>query len=159
MTPSGSPWWYSGDDEDLNPPRTTDDEPEAAADQAPAEPAPTDEEPARTDDGAALDWTALAVGAQRLVDWASERLLAPHAEHVDPGEHPDCVVCRTQLLLGERGASGTARDVDDDGAFGDPAGADNEPRGSAGEPVVTWIPILDGDVGGEDPPVPSRPSV
>jgi hypothetical protein len=27
--------------------------------------------------------------------------MAPHAEHADPAEHPDCMVCRTVTLVGD----------------------------------------------------------
>ena len=75
------PWWVSGGEEAVEPS---------------PEPKP---------DGA-LDWGSLATGAQRLVDWATERVMGPHAEHQDPSAHPDCMVCRAMLLIGESGATG-----------------------------------------------------
>lgn len=42
---------------------------------------------------------ALMSSAQQLVEWASELVLAPHAEHDDPAEHAECLICRGQQLL------------------------------------------------------------
>ncbi|MDP1876099.1 MAG: hypothetical protein Q8M17_00870 [Actinomycetota bacterium] len=93
------PWWYSGDEEPVEPTRDS------------------------------LDWSALAAGAQRLVEWATERVVAPHAEHDDPREHPDCVMCRALALMADRpGTASTTRSA-------------TAPDG------IAWIPIL-----GEDPP-------
>ena len=36
-----------------------------------------------------------------LVGWAADRVLAPHAEHDDPREHPSCLLCRAQRFMGE----------------------------------------------------------
>ncbi|MDI1288986.1 MAG: hypothetical protein PSX37_03420, partial [bacterium] len=63
MSEPGTPWWYSGGGE----------EPESKPD-GPSLPN--------------LDWSSLASGAQRLVDWATDKVMAPHAEHSDPREHP-----------------------------------------------------------------------
>ncbi|MDO8307130.1 MAG: hypothetical protein Q7V58_02085 [Actinomycetota bacterium] len=115
------PWWYSGDEGVGEPPSA------AAAPEDPAAAAPADRpvEPARD----SLDWSALAAGAQRLVEWATERVVAPHAEHDDPREHPDCVMCRALALMADRPgtASSTRSETVPDG--------------------IAWIPIL-----GEDPP-------
>lgn len=78
------PWWYSGEDDGVP------DEPESSTSES---------------DGAApnggMDWSMLMMGAAKMVDWATERVMAPHAEHQDPAEHPQCVVCRTILLVGD----------------------------------------------------------
>lgn len=116
MSAERTPWWYSGGVEDAGTEHVVAD---------------TDTgQDAGEESQDSLDWTALAVGAQRLVDWASERLLTPHAEHTDPRANPGCVVCRTQLLLGE---SGSAAPPD-----ADPAAAPDRAM-----PVVEWIPIVD----------------
>ena len=81
-----TPWWYSGDEPEPRP----DEQPEPSP-----EPSGTDEQPA------SLDWGALVAGAARMVDWATSTVMAPHAEHGDPEQHPDCVVCRTLVLVGE----------------------------------------------------------
>ena len=107
MSEPGTPWWYSGG----------------------ASEGSDDSEPEKKGDGPSLpnlDWTALASGAQRLVDWATEKVMAPHADHSDPREHPQCPVCRTMLLIGERPATPT-----DDAA----AAAQPEDR-------IEWIPIM-----------------
>jgi hypothetical protein len=69
----------------------------------------------------------LVTGAQRMMDWATEKVLAPHAEHEDPSQHPDCMVCRAVSLVGS--ASG--------GPEAAPAEVPDPPRG------ITWIPIRD----------------
>ena len=69
-----------------------------------------------------MDWTALVAGAARMVDWATERVMAPHAEHDDPAEHPDCMVCRTVTLIGDPVGlmtSGPRRSTDDEDAAQD----------------------------------------
>lgn len=131
MTEEGErrPWWYSGDDSD-------------GAEGTGAEPEPVDglvEETVEgpdhgtddTDGEAApgMDWTLLVAGAQRMVDWATERVMAPHAEHGDPAEHPQCVVCRTLVLVGD--SSGMAPTDPDEGV---------EETGGEPEPIA-WIPI------------------
>jgi hypothetical protein len=104
-----APWWYSGDEEPAG-------EPEGAT-SGPSDAGPTP---------GGLDWSTLIAGAQRMVDWATDRVMAPHAEHEDPAAHPDCVVCRTIVLVGDSG-SGPA----------EPAA----PPTSA--PSITWIPVRD----------------
>jgi hypothetical protein len=105
-----APWWYSGGEE----PGAPDGGPSAASS--------SDTGPA----GGGVDWTALLAGAQRVVDWATDRVMAPHAEHEDPAAHPDCVVCRTIVLVSDSG-SGPA----------EPA------TPSATAPSITWIPVRD----------------
>lgn len=61
-----------------------------------AEAAQAHEEPAA---GTGMNIGALMAGAQQLVEWASELVLAPHAEHADPAEHAECLICRGQQLL------------------------------------------------------------
>lgn len=104
MSDPRAPWWYSGSEESGSE--------ESGSDAPVAGP---------------MDWTALAAGAQRLVDWATERVMAPHAEHVDPAAHPQCVVCRTLLVIGDR--SGTSS--------GEPTA---ETRPTADD--IAWIPIV-----------------
>lgn len=113
------PWWYSGDepaphsvDGDLGSP----DEPVAAGEPV--------------DRGTGLDWSVLLSGAQRLADWATDAVLAPHAEHSDPRAHAQCLLCRASLLFG-------------DGARGD--AASDAPQTAPGAPVagsgIRWLPI------------------
>ena len=102
------PWWYSGDEE--------------------IAPGP-DDMPPKQGEGyglPAVDWTALTAGAQRLVDWATERVMAPHAEHDDPRDHAQCVVCRAMLLIGDR-----------------PTGpSDTAPQPTQPPVEIAWIPIV-----------------
>jgi hypothetical protein len=132
-----SPWWYSGDNVENASGESAGSEPDA--DQGPEE----GQEGAA--DAGARDWAGLVSGAQRVVDWATERLLAPHAEHVDPRDHPDCVLCRTMSVLGDVGlrpASGgdTAAGDDSSGATGEQEPSD-DPIGPVQRPVIHWIPI------------------
>jgi hypothetical protein len=137
-----APWWYSGDDEE--PP----DEESSGSGRVP-EPA-ADPEPSAGDgeDAPSMDWTALVAGAARMVDWATERVMAPHAEHMDPADHPDCMVCRTVTLIGDPVGLMTAgqRAPEDEGpAAADEGGAAPAPR-TAERPVaepIRWIPIVE----------------
>ena len=142
-----APWWYSGDDDEQAP------EPvEPAAEQSTADGGQADEGTA--DEGApSMDWMALVAGAARMVDWATERVMAPHAEHVDPADHPDCMVCRTVTLVGDPiGLMTTGqRPAQDPG----PATADEDPFAPGldaprpdeivrpGAEPIRWIPIVE----------------
>jgi hypothetical protein len=127
---NGKPWWYSGDDEPADGADASEEFPDSpdASDVADDADGPGG--------GSSMDWTALVAGAARMVDWATSTVMAPHAEHVDPAEHPQCVVCRTILLVGDPVGLGTARP--DDGPI--PSADQAEPSGP--EPI-TWIPIRD----------------
>lgn len=92
MSDERRPWWYSGDEEPAEPSAEPTPESTDARTDAPSSPG--------------LDWTALISGAQRMVDWATTTVMAPHAEHGDPADHPDCVVCRTLVLVADRQGSG-----------------------------------------------------
>ncbi len=96
MAGMNTPWWYSGDE------------------------STPEEEPQETP---AWDPSALLMAANQIVDWATERFVAPHAEHVDPRDYPSCVLCRSATMLG---------------------GVTNEPQTPA-EPTtptpMTWIPV------------------
>ena len=107
---TGTPWWYSGDEP--VPEHEHEPQPRAAGDEQAAD-----------DQPASMDWTALLTGAARMVDWATSAVMAPHAEHVDPEQHPQCMVCRTLVLVG------------------DPV-APPAPGPAPAEPI-TWIPFRD----------------
>ena len=101
------PWWYSGDDDvpgdDVPGDEVSSDE--VSGDGAPGDGAPGDGAPGETPPEAAgtssgLDWLSLLSSAQRMVDWAAEKVMTPHADHDDPAQYPDCVVCRTLVLIG-----------------------------------------------------------
>jgi hypothetical protein len=116
-----TPWWYSGEDE----PEPRPDEPLVDAPEA-------------EDSGTSMDWGALLSGAARMVDWATSSVMAPHAEHRDPADHPQCVVCRTILLVGDP-TSLLARvpsDLADPESLVDPDEAPPAPQ-------IRWIPIVD----------------
>jgi hypothetical protein len=133
-----APWWYSGDD----------DLPVAGqvADTA-GVPEPTaDPEPSAGEGPTAMDWTALVAGAARMVDWATERVIAPHAEHENPAEHPDCMVCRTVALIGDPAGLMTQRPPADDGPAapdeGDDAPGPWRAERQCAQPI-RWIPIVE----------------
>jgi hypothetical protein len=143
MSPEGRrPWWYSGDD--------AEPEPEAAAPEAAA---PTMGERPPTGDEAppapSMDWTALVMGAAKMVDWATEKVMAPHAEHDDPAEHPDCMICRTVTLVGDPiglMATDQARSravAGDDQARSRAVAGDDQARSRAVAEPIRWIPIID----------------
>jgi hypothetical protein len=121
MSPT-TPWWYSGDESGPDVGRGQDQD--RSADEA------TSAEDQPTANG--TDWSALVLGAQRMVDWATERVMAPHADHGDPREHPTCVVCRTMALLGEVPVDPT--DGGDDGGDG---------VTNRAEMTIHWIPVRD----------------
>jgi hypothetical protein len=121
-----TPWWYSGGDDD--PPVETPSAPEpSGVGDEPADPA-----------GGGTDWLGLLTGAQRMVDWATERVMAPHAEHADPRDHPQCVICRTLVLLGETAPQAGA----------DPSSGQTGAAQIAAYGVIEWIPVRE---------VPDRP--
>ena len=86
---TSTPWWYSG-------PSPRDD-----ASTAPGASA-RDEDEDRTQPGwGRFDIAGLASGAQQLVELARQTLLAPHASHDEPREHPECMICRATAAFGE----------------------------------------------------------
>jgi len=87
-----APWWYSGADDPGAGEPGADAPPDAAAAPRPG-----------------IDLSGLLTGAQRLVEWAADAVLSPHAEHGDPSAHPQCVVCRVSLLLGDSRAPAPAQ--------------------------------------------------
>lgn len=100
------PWWYSGDE----------------SERIPSDDADGNERSMR------IDPSGLIAAANQLVDWATERIVTPHAEHGDPSEHPTCVLCRSASVIA--GLTPTA-----------PPGA-----AAMGEPhaaPVRWIPCTD----------------
>jgi len=107
------PWWFSGGEEPVEP--ASEPSPEPASGPSP---------------DSAIDWSSLATGAQRLVDWATDRVMAPHAEHRDPSAYPDCMVCRAMLLFRETGSAGAA------------TAPDAGPSAPVRSRDIVWIPII-----------------
>jgi hypothetical protein len=128
MSGDRSPWWYSGDEQPPGPQ-------EAATEASGSEASGSDEPSARP---LVPDWLGLLSGAQRLVEWAADAVLTPHAEHDDPSAHPQCLLCRASLLLGDgrRGAG----DPGPEGDPADPGAAGTD--GSTGS-GIRWLPIRD----------------
>ena len=48
-----------------------------------------------SDEQRSFDPTAIMGGLQQLLTWAAQTVVGPHGEHVDPSEHPECLVCRS----------------------------------------------------------------
>ena len=72
------PWWYSGSSNEPPP------ESSSSPDQ------PTGGTPSLGD---------LVSMASTVVEWATDRVMAPHADHRDPADHPQCLICRATALL------------------------------------------------------------
>lgn len=70
-----------------------------------------------------------------MVDWATERVLAPHAEHTDPADHPECMVCRTVTLIGD--PVGLLSPAETTGA------ATTGSAAATGAQPIRWIPIVE----------------
>jgi hypothetical protein len=139
MSGERSPWWYSGDDElgdrgESVPPPGPADSVESTSGTA------DDTDP---DASAPVDWMGLLSGAARMVDWATTAVMAPHAEHADPADHPQCLVCRTILLVGDPSDLLRPKAEPDDA----PVDADEpvivDARVREGALAVTWIPFAD----------------
>lgn len=113
------PWWFSGDEAS----REHDAGDDGAAQQ-------------ESSDGgsrAGLDWMGMLSGAARMVDWAASAVVEPHGEHRDPAEHPDCMICRTLVLLQDR--TGMTAPSSTSPVAADPL-REAEP--------IRWIPVVDG---------------
>ncbi len=143
MSGGRAPWWYSGDE---GTPDGEDTEGRAAGPVADASESlwsasPEDPAGEGPDDSATtMDWTALLSGAARMVDWATSTVMAPHAEHGDPAEHPQCVVCRTILLVGDPASLASRLSPDASGPE-DVAPPSAHPVDAA-SPIV-WIPVVE----------------
>ena len=83
------PWWFTG--------TMPDDASSGARDRTP---------------GGGFSLSFLASGAQQLVDMAKQVIVVPHADHDDPEQHGDCIICRGQLALGEVRRRPNIPDVD-----------------------------------------------
>lgn len=112
-----TPWWFSGDEQ---------------VDEHRSDGAETQD----TTVSSAMDWMALVSGVKRVVDWATESVMAPHAEHEDPSAYPQCVVCRSLVVLGDVGLLSEAETT--------PPPADQPAPGSEAVSAIEWIPVRDG---------------
>jgi len=79
------PWWYSGSSTPPGP-ESSDSPPTAPPLSAPSS-------------GGAPSLSDLMSMASTVVEWATDRVMAPHADHRDPAEHPQCLICRASALL------------------------------------------------------------
>lgn len=77
---NGQPWWFSGEDG-------------SDGSQRPA---------------GGVDFGALATGATQVVEWARSLIVAPHADHVDPHDHPQCLICQATRIMGPSAAPGSS---------------------------------------------------
>lgn len=134
---SGEPWWYSG------PPEQARSEGRAGDGGARDDGARDDG--AAADGSGAVDWMAMLAGAARMVDWARGAVLDPHAEHVDPADHPDCMICRTIVVVGDQvGMPARGR--------GESSG--RVPEGPHDVEPMRWLTLRDGRPGAD--PVPTK---
>lgn len=108
------PWWYSG-------PANGDTEPPPSVGQGGQEPG-------------SIDWMSMLAGAARMVDWARGAVLDPHAEHVDPAGHPDCMICRTLVVVGDQ----VGMSARGNGTPSAPA-----PEETPDPDPIRWIPLRD----------------
>jgi len=133
------PWWYSGDDAEAS--GVPSEDADATASDGTDDAGPSDNDDEASPSG--RDWMALLAGAQRVVDWATERVIAPHSDHGDPHEHPDCVVCRTLLVVGDLGArvADATPDLMDDPSHAPPQPNVGDGRPAADASAIAWIPI------------------
>ena len=84
------PWWFSGHGAEQSEDRRHDPTAEGGAGFSFA--------------GVRLGGLTLSnitAGAQQLVDLARHALVTPHAEHSDPREHGDCILCRALTLIAQ----------------------------------------------------------
>ncbi len=108
------PWWYSG------PPNGGTELP-PASDGGEQEPG-------------AIDWMGMLAGAARMVDWARGAILDPHSDHADPREHPDCMICRTLVVVGDQVGMNRSGDA--------PPSAPGSAEAPEPDPI-RWIPLHD----------------
>lgn len=121
------PWWYSGDEE----PAQEAPEGESPEGASPAGDSPPEGSASEGAGRSGFDVMAMLSGAVRMMDWAAGTVVEPHADHQDPGAHPDCLICRTLVVVTDR--TGMAAP-----SAQSPA---SEPRSPAEQ--VRWIPITD----------------
>lgn len=76
-----------------------------------------------------MDAAGLVSGVGQALTWARESVVAPHAAHADPGEHPDCVICRGMAIV--QATAGSAAPGNGSAAT-EPAHA---------ESTVRWVPV------------------
>ncbi|MCF8528101.1 MAG: hypothetical protein WAO50_12820 [Candidatus Nanopelagicales bacterium] len=116
---SDTPWWFSGNE--LPEGESSSESSSEATSESTSE-----------SSSASIDWMGLLAGATRMVDWAASAVVEPHGEHADPAAHPDCLVCRTLVLVQDR--SGMQAPRPDSPAAADPS--------RPAEPI-RWIPVRD----------------
>ena len=122
---SQPPWWYSaGQSPESDGSGSEGSSPRATGSDGPAAESPASGAPSLGD---------FVSMASTLVEWATDRVMAPHAEHANPTEHPQCLICRASRMLGA--ATESAAPVATE-------------RGAG---AITWIPITD------DPSDPTPP--
>jgi len=89
---AGDPWWFSGTAPDHE-----------------------SEDPSEHSARGGFSLSFLAAGAQQLVDMAKQVILVPHADHDDPSEHGECIMCRGSLALDEVRGRSNARNANGGG--------------------------------------------
>lgn len=56
-----------------------------------------------------LDAQGLVAGVGQAMAWARDAVVAPHASHTDPAEHPECVICKGMSVV--QGANGQSAET------------------------------------------------
>lgn len=83
-----------------------------------------------------LDAAGLVSGVGQAMAWARETVVAPHAAHGDPGEHPECVICRGMTMV----QSATGQSATGQAATGQAAPASST-SSTAPTTVTRWVPV------------------
>ena len=104
------------------------------------------------DEHRSIDPAAIIGGIQHLLGWAGQTIVGPHAGHVDPVDHPECMVCRGVAairLLGLDSLGGPA-DWDLDATSDSRTDTNVDVTGDVtfvgDDDDVRWIPVVRGDL-------------
>jgi len=64
--------------------------------------------------GSSFDLGGIAQSAQQIIEWARDSLLTTHQSHIDPEDHPSCLLCKAMQLFHQ---STTTRQTNEDASF------------------------------------------
>ena len=60
----------------------------------------------------AFDLGSLAMGAQQIIEWARDSLLTTHQAHINPADHPSCLLCKAMQLFQQTTTPTASNDED-----------------------------------------------